>query len=123
MRLPRVEDVDTVICADGQVRFGHSLMGVRFERLLSPDSVSFMDTLSGCRGCSREATTVGAGSSASAAEQAEQYFSPDSLPRSESLPQRSQYFVSNTSKVSGWTAGMLCAALFLMFLCGLMRAC
>jgi hypothetical protein len=120
-----VEAVETIVRADGQVQFNHYRFGEILEELVSSDTVSFENTLGGSSRA--ESSAVAGGSAESDSLQEEQYFSREPLTRSPIRPQRSQYFGSKTSNstvsISPWTGAMVCAALFLTFLSGLMRAC
>jgi hypothetical protein len=122
MPKPRVEEIDTIVCADGRVLFRHYRMGGRYERMLSTDTVALIVTLGGCSRAPSSA--VAGGNSSSSAVQSEQYRSREPQGRKASRPQRSQYLVSKASNICAvgcWTAALSAGAVF-MFLWSLMRA-
>jgi len=141
MHKPQVESVEVVVRADGWVELDHARWGPRLEVLISeclisdstwnpdgsknsPSENSPSENLECPTLAPREPETsaVAAGSSDSAAAQPEQYTAGDPAARNESLPQRSQYLVSNTS-VCNTSAVAVCAAAVLLLLCALMHTC
>jgi hypothetical protein len=128
---PQVETVETMVRADGWVKFVHPRLGESWEALLSSDELSSIPpSLESCPilgPCPPRAETsaVAAGSSATDAAQGEQYTASEPAKRNESRPQRSQYLVSKTSARPGGVAVpvAVCAASILLFLCEVMHAC
>lgn len=127
---PHVETVHVIIRGDGRVQFDHPRLGERFEFLVSPSSSN--SSFDGCPTlgpCPCEETTmVGSGNDAMASTQERQYTASDPQERSESRPQRSQYFISNTSSSvtsdSRWCRTIcILAGLAVICLWALMRSC